>query len=300
VDELDALLLDVVYPNWSPRAFETLTTEMGAETARVPIVEQYDFVGAGDALVIHERDGDETRIAVIDPATGVRTDVVTEPYQSSTVLAGGDAAVFIRLTDLDAAVVTTIDPITLATAERTVELGVWPSEAVVSEGALYVANSYESDAPIIAIDLETGARSEIALPPANDPWSMTVSELTAVPGGVLARLIEGDVLVDYDLVRIMVNRDMSAAWSGGAWTEWPSDIVAAPIGATADGAVIGTFRPFPNDAFGVYEPSTDTLSLSDTLCPDLGDRPVLLAGGVPYGLVNTGEELVFTAWSFAW
>jgi len=259
-------------------------------------------VAAGDDIAIVVRNSVKWgwRVVLAEPETGVWEVIWSAP--APTVdwvgLSGGTQAVF-TVDHADAKSTFVVDPQSWAIDEIAPEVRP-PSHGHVSDGWLYFrpsTASWLSGGAIQAIELATGAARSIPLPRIGpDPLVAMDNGMAPAPGGVVIQVIQAEVEWDapdavtigaYEqgLYRYHADNDVFELLHEDLWLD--------PLGASADGQVIGRLWQGPAELLGGLDVASHELRVSDEICFDEGTaEPTVVVGGVLWWLEEVGEDVV--------
>jgi hypothetical protein len=302
LSDAQQFMLDRVYPHADRLvAGGVLTTTLG-EPATVPDVLRADVAGVAplgdDVLVLALTD--ETDVEALDlyavPFDGADPTSLlslTGATLDAHVFGGPDAGVVYAEVD-DEPAIWVVDAATrIVTSLPTAPLdNLFEAEGTVSGGVLYVATGYPSVDPVVAVNLTTGAQSEIALPPPLDPVRTTIVEaLAAVDDGFVATLYEAAVETSPHFVGVTVYTVITARWSvatGWAELDRSDDFQGAlfGIGGTAAPAYVGASYSGAGRVLAAKDLGTGALHVSSDRCLDDIHAPTTVAGSALVDMRN--------------
>jgi hypothetical protein len=301
VDDVETLVGDQVYTEAEAHPYETLGTTEGT-AVHAAVAGAMEVVRAGEGLLAQTRDAGTGLVTFdyVDPAAGVVTVVSDALEQTPFLVVGGDEAAVALTLDNGGYTEWVLDPDTLSVTTFSADVGIEPSFGAIHDGVLYLATEIGYSQELAALDLATGVVSSVALPAPAAPEVTIVESLTATPDGLVAELMEATVESSGDFTSIGVGRTYMARWDAATdtWSEL-GDVELRDAASTPDGVLVGRVIPYPNTVFGAYDPDTDRLLLSDTVCADGADFPTVLIDETAYVVRMEDTEIVLTPLALA-
>lgn len=300
-DERERFLLDEVYVN-APvgRVDGDLALAAGTPVRGAGLANAYGAVPAGDDVAFIEREHTEgaegLRVRYVDLATGeVTVPIEWTGTHISASLVGGDRPVLVQREG-------EVETAYLFDADGVVETVTLDGEAIYQEGVVSGETLYAYHRLVVgltAVDLATGAVREIPLPTTEAPRTITVSGLVAVEGGLVAELLDAEIVTDGDATTIGVYGYTIARWDAATeeWTTLADDFHGSLHGTLADGRVLATLYAGSGHVFAAYDPTADALHVSDDVCAHTADV-AFVAGGRPWATAQDGDDVLFTPWSY--